>query len=242
MKKPDIKNSDLVRLNKFISNSGVCSRREADSHISMGMVTVNGKIITKMGYKINLNDKVRYDGQIIQAEKKEYFILNKPKGFIADLKKKKLTKSVDELIKFNSNSKLFFEQMSRICSGLLFFTNDLRLKNKIINSKKIEMVYHIKFDKTITELNLNQIRKKNNFLKDKFKFESINQIGNRFKKELGVKVYSTSPITLIKFFSTHNLNVNQIDRVIYGPITKKNLPRGKWRRLEISEINLMNML
>jgi len=242
MKKPDIKNSDLVRLNKFISNSGVCSRREADSHISMGMVTVNGKIITKMGYKINLNDKVRYDGQIIQAEKKEYFILNKPKGFIADLKKKKLTKSVDELIKFNSNSKLFFEQMSRICSGLLFFTNDLRLKNKIINSKKIEMVYHIKFDKTITELNLNQIRKKNNFLKDKFKFESINQIGNRFKKELGVKVYSTSPITLIKFFSTHNLNVNQIDRVIYGPITKKNLSRGKWRRLEISEINLMNML
>jgi len=242
MKKPDIKNSDLVRLNKFISNSGVCSRREADSHISMGMVTVNGKIITKMGYKINLNDKVRYDGQIIHAEKKEYFILNKPKGFIADLKKKKLTKSVDELIKFNSNSKLFFEQMSRICSGLLFFTNDLRLKNKIINSKKIEMVYHIKFDKTITELNLNQIRKKNNFLKDKFKFESINQIGNRFKKELGVKVYSTSPITLIKFFSTHNLNVNQIDRVIYGPITKKNLPRGKWRRLEISEINLMNML
>ncbi len=132
--------------------------------------------------------------------------------------------------------------MSRICSGLLFFTNDLRLKNKIINSKKIEMVYHIKFDKIITELNLNQIRKKNNFLKDKFKFESINQIGNRFKKELGVKVYSTSPITLIKFFSTHNLNVNQIDRVIYGPITKKNLPRGKWRRLEISEINLMNML
>jgi len=242
MKKPDIKNSDLVRLNKFISNSGVCSRREADSHISMGMVTVNGKIITKMGYKINLNDKVRYDGQIIQAEKKEYFILNKPKGFIADLKKKKLTKSVDELVKLNSNSKLFFEQMSRICSGLLFFTNDLRLKNKIINSKKIEMVYHIKFDKTITELNLNQIRKKNNFLKDKFKFESINQIGNRFKKELGVKVYSTSPITLIKFFSTHNLNVNQIDRVIYGPITKKNLPRGKWRRLEISEINLMNML
>ena len=242
MKKPDIKNSDLVRLNKFISNSGVCSRREADSHISMGMVTVNGKIITKMGYKINLNDKVRYDGQIIQAEKKEYFILNKPKGFIADLKKKKLTKSVDELIIFNSNSKLFFEQMSRICSGLLFFTNDLRLKKKIINSKKIEMVYHIKFDRTITELNLNQIRKKNNFLKDKFKFESINQIGNRFKKELGVKVYSTSPITLIKFFSTHNLNVNQIDRVIYGPITKKNLPRGKWRRLEISEINLMNML
>ena len=242
MKKSDSKKSDLVRLNRFISNSGVCSRREADSHISMGMVTVNGKIITKMGYKINLNDKVRYDGQIIQAEKKEYFILNKPKGFIADLKKKKLTKSVDELVKLNSNSKLFFEQMSRICSGLLFFTNDLRLKNKIINSKKIEMVYHIKFDKTITELNLNQIRKKNSFLKDKFKFESINKIGNRFKKELGVKVYSTSPITLIKFFSSHNLNVNQIDRVIYGPITKKNLPRGKWRRLEISEINLMNML
>ena len=242
MKKPEFKNTDLVRLNKFISNSGVCSRREADSHISMGMVTVNGKTVTQMGYKINLNDKIRYDGQIIQAEKPEYFILNKPKGFIADLKKKKITKSVDELIKLNFNNKLFFEQMSRICSGLLFFTNDLRLKNKIINSKKIEMVYHVKFDKTITELNLNQIRKKNNYLKDKFKFESINQIGNKFKKEFGVKVYSTSPITLIKFFSIHNLNVQQIDRVIYGPITKKKLPRGKWRRLEKSEISLMNML
>jgi len=242
MKKTEFNNSDLVRLNKFISNSGVCSRREADSYISMGMVTVNGKIVTQMGYKINLNDKIRYDGQIIQAEKPEYFILNKPKGFIADLKKKKLTKSVNELIKLNSNNKLFFEQMSRICSGLLFFTNDLRLKNKIINSKKIEMVYHIKFDKTITDLNLNQIRKKNNYLKDKFKFESISQIGNKFKKELGVKVYSISPITLIKFFSIHNLNVQQIDRVIYGPITKKKLARGKWRRLKKSEISLMNML
>ena len=242
MKKPEFKNSDLVRLNKFISNSGICSRREADSHISMGMVTVNGKIITQMGYKINLNDKIRYDGQLIQAEKPEYIILNKPKGFIADLKKKKLTKSVDELIESNSaNKKLFFEQMSRICSGLLFFTNDLRLNNKISNSKKIEMVYHIIFDKTISELSLNQIRKKNNYLKDKFKFESINQIGNKYKKELGVKVYSVSPITLIKFFSSHSLNVQQIDRVIYGPITKKKLPRGKWRRLEKSEISLMNM-
>ena len=241
MKKSEFENSDLIRLNKFISNSGICSRREADTHISMGMVTVNGKIITEMGYKINLNDKVRYDGQIIQSEKKEYLILNKPKGFIADLKKKKLNKSVDELIKLRSNSKLFFEEMSRICSGLLFFTNDIRLKNKIINSKKIEMVYHIIFDKTISELNISQIRKKNNFLKDKFKFESISQIGNKFKKELGVKVYSTSPLTLIKFFSSHNLNIKQIDRVIYGPITKKNLPRGKWRNLNKAEISLMNM-
>ena len=114
--------------------------------------------------------------------------------------------------------------MSRICSGLLFFTNDIRLKNKIINSKKIEMVYHIIFDKTISELNISQIRKKNNLLKDKFKFESISQIGNKFKKELGVKVYSTSPLTLIRFFSSHNLNIKQIDRVIYGPITKKTYP------------------
>ena len=241
MKKTEFDNEDLIRLNKFISNSGICSRREADTHISMGMVTVNGKVITQMGYKINLNDKVRHDGQIIQSEKKEYIILNKPKGFILDLKKKKLNKSVEELIKLRSNNKLFFEEMSRICSGLLFCTNDPRLKNKIINSKKIEMVYHIKFDKTISEFNLNDIRKKNNLLKDKFKFESINQIGNKFKKELGVKVYSTSPLTLIKFFSTHNLNIIEIDRVIYGPITKKNLPRGKWRKLSKTEVNLMNM-
>ena len=87
MKKSEFETSDLIRLNKFISNSGICSRREADTHIRMGMVTVNGKIITEMGYKINLNDKVKYDGQIIQSEKKEYLILNKPKGFIADFKK-----------------------------------------------------------------------------------------------------------------------------------------------------------
>ena len=242
MKKSEFETSDLIRLNKFISNSGICSRREADTHIRMGMVTVNGKIITEMGYKINLNDKVKYDGQIIQSEKKEYLILNKPKGFIADLKKEKLNKSVDELVRLRTNNKLFFEEMSRICSGLLFFTNDISLKNKIINSKKIEMVYHIIFDKTITELNISQIRKKNNLLKDKFKFESISQIGNKFKKELGVKVYSTSPLTLIKFFSNHNLNIKQIDRVIYGPITKKNLPRGKWRNLSKAEISLMNMV
>ena len=195
MKKSEFETSDLIRLNKFISNSGICSRREADTLISMGMVTVNGKIITEMGYKINLNDKVSYDGQIIQSEKKEYLILNKPKGFIADLKKEKFNKSVDELVRLRTNNKLFFEEMSRICSGLLFFTNDISLKNKIINSKKIEMVYHIIFDKTITELNISQIRKKNNLLKDKFKFESNSQIGNKFKKELGVKVYSTSPLT-----------------------------------------------
>ena len=111
MKKSEFETSDLIRLNKFISNSGICSRREADTHIRMGMVTVNGKIITEMGYKINLNDKVKYDGQIIQSEKKEYLILNKPKGFIADFKKNKLNKSVDELIKLRSNSKLFFERI-----------------------------------------------------------------------------------------------------------------------------------
>ncbi len=243
MKNFKSKANDLVRLNKFISNSGICSRREADSYILMGMVTVNGKVVTEMGYKISLSDKIRYDGQLVQAQKLEYFVLNKPKGFIADLKKKKLTKSVDELIKLVSNNKtLFFEEMSRICSGLLFFTNDQRLKKKIIDSKKIEMVYHIKFDKIIDESLLNKLRKKNKNSKDQLQFESINQIGSKFKKELGVKVFSTSPLTLIKFFSSYSLRVQQIDRSIYGPLTKKKLPRGKWRRLEKFEISILNMI
>ena len=148
--------NELIRLNKFISNSGICSRREADEFIKLGMVNVNGKIITKMGYKVLPNDIIKYDGQIITNSKPVYILINKPKGFLASSTDKKVKKSVNDLINISNLNKIYpFDNMGRTSSGLLLLSNDLYFKKKLNSSKKgVRMIYRITLDKSINNLNL----------------------------------------------------------------------------------------
>jgi len=209
----------------------------------MGMVTVNGKIITEMGYKVAHNDLVKYDGQLIRSQKTVYILLNKPKGFISAFKKNNLNKSVNDLIKTASKKPIPpMEDMGRQTSGLLFFTNDETIYKKLSKARSINMLYHIIIDKSITSSMIDKLKKGVIVYGKKHTVKSITQVKGKLKNELGVEVLSISPSILTKMFLSFDLKIDKLDRVIFGGLTKKNLPRGNWRNLSNNEVNFLNMI
>ena len=235
--------NELIRLNKFISNSGICSRREADEFIKLGMVNVNGKIITKMGYKVLPNDIIKHDGQVINNSKSVYILINKPKGFLASSTEKKVKKSVNDLINISNLNKIHpFDNMGRTSSGLLLLTNDLYFKKKLNSSKKgVRMIYKITLDKSINNLNLEKINKAHYVNNKKIEFKSVSYISGNSKKNLGIECFNIESGEIIKIFKKINFIVEQIDRVTYGSLTKKDLTRGKWRHLTMKERGFLQM-
>ena len=236
-------NAKTTRLNKFLSNAGLCSRREADEFIKMGLVHVNGKIVTEMGYQVKSNDEVKYDGSRVQQSPPVYILLNKPKGFVATSQGGKINKSVQDLIRSGINTKVPpIGDMGRPMTGLLLFTNDESLRKKLNNSNSIPMIYQVVLDQNITKEMMDKL-KEGQIVFDKFqKVNVISNIHGKSKKEVGVEVHSLSPAIMVKLFSTVGVKVIQMDRVIYGGLSKKDLPRGNWRKLSTKEIGFMKMI
>ena len=237
------KNENSIRLNKFLANAGLGSRREADNFIKMGLVQINGKVITEMGHQVKPNDNVKYDGSIVKNSSIDYLLINKPKGFIATSKNKKINKPIQDLISSSIYSNVIpVGDMGRPMTGLLILTNDEKIRIRIKNSKKIHMVYHVKLEKNISNEIMSKL-KKDQLLFDKIqKINSISHIPGKSKKEVGVEVHSISPLILTKLFEASGSKVIQMDRVVFGGLTKKDLPRGKWRRLTSKEIGFMKMM
>ena len=237
------KNENSIRLNKFLANAGLGSRREADNFIKMGLVQINGKVITEMGHQVKPNDNVKYDGSIVKNSSIDYLLINKPKGFIATSKNKKINKPIQDLINSSIYSNVIpVGDMGRPMTGLLILTNDEKIRIRIKNSKKIHMVYHVKLEKNISNEIMSKL-KKDQLLFDKIqKINSISHIPGKSKKEVGVEVHSISPLILTKLFEASGSKVIQMDRVVFGGLTKKDLPRGKWRRLTSKEIGFMKMM
>lgn len=233
-----------IRLNKFISNSGICSRRDADQFIKLGMVNVNGKIVTEMGHKVLPTDKIKCDGQSIKAIRPSYILLNKPKGFLAMSSGKKSKKTVQELINIPGSNKLAsVDDMGRTVSGLLFLSDDVNLRKKITQSKKgVRMIYKITLDKNITKADI-QIAKKPQLIFDKeIQLKEVSYVLGGSKKEIGVECFNVPSSIIIKFFKKINYSIDNLDRVIYGSLSKKELPRGKWRSLTTKELSFLQML
>ena len=174
-----------IRLNKFISNSGICSRRDADMHISIGSVKVNGKVVTEMGYKVNLDDEVRFDGARIYPEKKAYVLLNKPKGFSTTDSKSK-GKTVMDLVSNATNAKIKpIGRLGRNTTGLLLFTNDELIMNKFTNSKKgVARLFYIELDKNLKAEHLKQIKEGFKIDGKLVSVEEISYVENSTKKKL----------------------------------------------------------
>ena len=246
--KPHFKNSsdkqnETVRLNKFLSNAGLCSRREADSHIEMGLVHVNGKIITEMGYQVKPTDEVKFDGSRVQQTPPVYLLLNKPKGFLATSQGGKIVKSVQDLIRSAVKTKVPpVGDMGRPMTGLLFFTNDEVLRKKLSNSKSISMIYQVLLDKNVTSAMMKHLKEGQIVFEKKQKFNAINHMDGKSKKEVGIEVHSLSPAIIVKLFAAVGCKVVLLDRVTYAGLTKKELPRGNWRRLNTKEIGFLKML
>ena len=236
-------NPDEIRLNKYIANSGVCSRREADVNIATGLVTVNGKVITEMGYKVKLEDEVRFDGARINPEKKAYVLLNKPKGFASTTSESK-GKTVMDLVANATSSRIKpIGRLGRNSTGLLLFTNDEAIVKKFTNSKNgIVRLFHIELDKNLKFEDLKRIQEGINIEGEQIFIEEISYIEGAPKKEVGLKLKQTGNNAIRTIFEHLKYEIVRLDCVAIGHLTKKDLPRGHWKHLTEQEINTLKML
>lgn len=244
VKKKQENKTEGMRLNKYVANSGICSRRDADIYISAGSVTVNGKVITEMGHKVQLTDEVKFDGRKILPEKPEYILLNKPKGFFVTGSLEKKNRTVMDLIANASKSKLDpVGKLDTQATGLLLFTNDGTLAKKLANPKNgIRQIYHLELDKELSYDDLQKIKAGVNLEDGTAKVTDISYVENKPKREVGLEIKSTKNHIVQRIFKSLNYEIVKLDRVVYGGLTKKDLPRGHWRVLSKQElINLGNL-
>ncbi|WP_046743008.1 pseudouridine synthase [Kordia zhangzhouensis] len=237
-------NPDEVRLNKYISNSGVCSRREADMHISIGSVTVNGKVVTEMGYKVKITDEVRFDGRVINPEKPTYILLNKPKGFLVTTKDEKGRKTVMDLIAQATTARVVpVGRLERQTTGLLLFTNDGELARKLTDPQKnVRKIFHVELDRNLSQADFNKIKDGIRIRGEKLEVDEISWIQGATKREVGIKVSSGSNGMIKAIFESLSYTILRLDRVVFAGLTKKDLPRSHWRNLTTQEIiNLKNI-
>ena len=233
-----------IRLNKYVANSGICSRRDADIYIAAGNVTVNGKVVTEMGHKVKLNDEVKFDGRRIVPEKPEYVLLNKPKGFYVTGSLERNNRTVMDLVANASKSKLDpVGKLDTQATGLLLFTNDGTMAKKLTNPKNgIRQIYHLELDKDLSYDDLQKIKEGVNLEDGTAKVTEISYIENKPKREVGLEIKSTKNHIVQRIFKSLNYEIVKLDRVTFGGLTKKDLPRGHWRVLSKQEIiNLGNL-
>jgi 23S rRNA pseudouridine2605 synthase len=238
-----ISNSDEIRLNKYVANSGMCSRREADVHIATGLVSVNGKIVTEMGYKVKLDDEVRYDGARINPEKKSYVLLNKPKGFATTTSEGK-GRTVMDLVANATNSRIKpIGRLGRNSKGLLLFTNDDMITKKFTNSKHgVARLFQIELDKNLKIEDLKKIREGFKIQGKLIAVEEVSYIDGASKKEIGLKIKNTGNTIIRTIFEHLKYDIISLDCVAIGHLTKKDLPRGHWKHLTDQEVNTLKML
>ncbi len=237
------KASDEIRLNKYISNSGVCSRRDADIYIQSGNVKVNGVPVTEMGYLVKLNDVVNFDGVVLTPEKKEYILLNKPKNFTTALDEGQEYRNVLELVRGSTNAKIAaIGRMDKNTTGLLLFTNDTDMIRKFtLPNQKSSKIYQVSLDKNLKFEDLEKISKGLTLDGHRVFVEEVSYIEKEAKSEVGLKLKSSNVKVVRAIFEHFDYDVLRIDRVAFAGLTKKNLPRGNWRFLTDQEvINLKN--
>jgi pseudouridylate synthase len=233
-----------IRLNKYIANAGICARREADRYIAAGNVEVNGKPMTELGYRVQPTDVVKFDGKNISAEKKEYILLNKPKGFITTTQDEKGRKTVMDLVAGAAQGNIKpVGRLDRLTTGLLLLTNDGDLMKKLTHpSHGVRKIYHVILDKKLALADFHKIQE-GLTLEDGFiQVDDINFVDGAPHNEIGVKIHSGRNRIVRRIFESLGYVVEKLDRVAFAGLTKKDLPRGHWRTLTAQEIiNLKNL-
>jgi 23S rRNA pseudouridine2605 synthase len=241
-KRPKVK--DEIRLNKYIANSGACSRRDADIYIQSGTVKVNGIPVTEMGYMVKPGDVVNFDGATLTPEKKVYILLNKPKNFTTALDEGQEYRNVLELVKGSTTAKIgAVGRMDKNTTGLLLFTNDTDMIRKFtLPTNKSSKIYQVSLDKNLKFEDLEKISKGLVLDGHRVFVEDVSYIEGEAKSEIGLKLRSANVKVVRSIFEHFSYDVLRIDRVSFAGLTKKNLPRGNWRLLTDQEIiNLKNV-
>jgi 23S rRNA pseudouridine2605 synthase len=233
-----------IRLNKYIANSGICSRRDADILIGSGAVKVNGEIVTEMGYKVSRKDTVNVQGKTIKPEKPQYLLLNKPKDYLTTTRDPQNRKTVMELIRGACKERVFpVGRLDRNTTGLLLFTNDGDLARKLMHPKhKIKKVYHVTLDRNLDRKDMLEIAAGPDLDGERIAVDAIGWKAEGKKNEIEIHLHSGQYHVVRRIFEKFTYKVNRLDRVKYGPLTKKELQRGKWRFLKDEEINILHRL
>ncbi|WP_154647987.1 pseudouridine synthase [Pedobacter arcticus] len=233
------KDDGLIRLNRFIANSGICSRRKADELIASGVVSVNGEAVTELGTKVNpAVDQIKYNGEILKREKMVYVLLNKPKDYITTTDDPQERKTVMELISKATNERIYpVGRLDRNTTGLLLMTNDGDLADKLSHPKNsISKIYNVELDKNLTQGDFNKIAFGVELEDGLIKPDEVSYVRGGAKNEIGIQIHSGKNRIVRRIFESLGYEVVKLDRVIYANLTKKDLTRGRWRYLTEKEV------
>ncbi|TYR34220.1 rRNA pseudouridine synthase [Sphingobacterium phlebotomi] len=233
------KDDGLIRLNRYISNSGVCSRRKADELIESGVVTVNGEVVTELGTKVDpAKDEIRYNGERLKREKMVYVVLNKPKDFITTTDDPQERRTVMQLVAKASKERIYpVGRLDRNTTGLLLLTNDGALAEKLSHPRNnISKIYHVELNKNLTQGDFNKIQFGVELEDGVIKPDDISYVQGGSKSEIGIQIHSGKNRVVRRIFESLGYEVIKLDRVVYANLTKKDLPRGRWRYLEEREL------
>jgi 23S rRNA pseudouridine2605 synthase len=235
----------MIRLNKYLSNAGICSRREADDLIASGTVQVNGKTITEMGHRVKPTDIVKYGGQTLKKERMVYLILNKPKDYLTTFDDPQKRKTVLELVQGACKERIYpVGRLDRATTGLLMFTNDGELTKKLTHPRYgVRKIYHVELDKPLKHQDLEQIAEGIELEDGEIKVDEITYVGSGADKtQVGVEIHSGKNRIVRRIFEHMGYNVRKLDRVVFGSLTKKDLARGRWRLLTEAEVGMLKMI
>jgi len=242
--KPGMQNR-LIRLNKYLADAGICSRREADRLIESGVVQINGKVVTQLGTKVGPDDKVQYGGQTLKREKLRYVLLNKPKDFITTSDDPFDRKTVMALVEKACTERIYpVGRLDRNTLGLLLFTNDGEMAKKLTHPKhRVKKIYHAFLDKALSKVDLIKlvggVELEDGIIQpDKIAYVE----GENDKKQIGLELHSGRNRIVRRMFEHLGYKVIKLDRVFFAGLTKKDLPRGKWRLLTEKELNILKRI
>ena len=239
------KNDDegTIRLNKYIANAGICSRREADVLITSGAITVNGEVMTQLGYKVKPGDVVHYGGEKLSSERKRYILLNKPKGFITTMDDPQERKTVMSLVANACSERIYpVGRLDRNTTGLLLFTNDGDLAKKLTHpSSGARKVYQVELDKPLAPADRKRMLEGITLEDGDIAFDAV-EYNSDDRNSVGVELHSGRNRIVRRVFESLGYEVYKLDRVIFAELTKKKLPRGQWRELSPKEVGFLKML
>ena len=242
-KEENIDPTEPLRLNKFLANAGVCSRREADEFIQAGLVTVNGEVVTELGTKILRTDEVKFHDAVVSLEKKVYVLLNKPKDYVTTSDDPQQRKTVMDLVKDVCPERIYpVGRLDRNTTGVLLLTNDGDLASKLTHPKFLKKkVYHVHLDKNLTSHDMDQIREGITLDDGEIKADAIEYADDHDKSQVGIEIHSGKNRIVRRIFESLGYRVTKLDRVQFAGLTKKNLRRGDWRFLTEKEVDMLRM-
>jgi 23S rRNA pseudouridine2605 synthase len=230
-----------IRLNRFIANSGVCSRRDADEHIKNGLITVNGRLVTDLGTKVTYDDDVRLRNKRLSAEKKVYILMNKPKDYVTTVEDPHAEHTVLELIGDACPERVYpVGRLDKATTGVLLLTNDGELTGKLTHPKyKRKKIYHVFLDHPVTKTDLFRLTEGVELDGENIAADAVAYADTEDKSEIGIELHSGQNRVIRRMFEAIGYKVKKLDRVYFAGLTKKNLKRGKWRFLTDKEVSML---